>query len=100
MLPIFKKKKKRSKRKLLSSKLRSHLQTLFHTLTETCIKPHYSVVFRGREHLSAFESGAGRSLQFQNVYIDSENHVRKDPSFTGGETWLPRNLFFQVDGIN
>lgn len=83
--------------------MHSPLQTLFHTLSETCIKHHYSVVFREQERVSCLESGTRSTTQFQNcTQLERLTHQKAShftSDFTGGETWLLRNLFFQGDGI-
>lgn len=79
--------------------MHSPLQTLVHTLPETCIKLHYSLAFREQEDVLYLESGASNTTQFQNcIQLERLTH-QKTSHFTGGETWLPRNLFFQGDGI-
>lgn len=70
--------------------MRSPLQTLVHTLSETCIKHHYSVVFREQEHVSYLESGAHNTTQCQNC-TQLERLIHQKAShftshFTGGET--------------
>lgn len=63
-------------------------------------KHHYWLVFREQEHVSYLESGARTTTQFQNgTQLERLTH-QKASHFTGGETWLLRNLFFQGDGIS
>lgn len=67
---------------------------------KTYIRFHYSVVFREQDHASYLESGASNTTQFQNCTQLERVTYQKASHFTGKETWLLRNLFFQGDGIN